>query len=459
MNRDDPFADYDESEATVLKPTPGGGRAGGAPPGEPPATAPASSGAPSARIRLQRQGLNPLENAASELLALVTALKNTHSHADPGALHRQLIREIQEFDTRARQLGVNDDQTLARARYVLCATLDDIILNTPWGQQFGWSKKTLQGTFFRKEWAGDEFFKLLDKLLADPSNHRQLLELMAICLDLGFKGGYRLYDRQGELEALRDKLHRALRSLAGEREAELSPHWRGVQEQRNPVIRHVPLWALAAVVSVLLLVLFLFFNMRLNAVSDPVFTNLQAVRGGDMPTRPEAEDFQPPPPPPPPDDAHQVMRRALLAENCLDTGNVVIGQGEARQVVGSYIRTNVTCSDVLFDTAQWDVKPEFRALLNRVADILRDTLAKAPGQVLITGHTDNVPGRFMSNAELSQRRAESVRQVLVDKLGSAGRFRAEGRGESEPITSNATPEGRASNRRVEILVLYPHFTL
>lgn len=455
MNRDDPFADFDDSEATVLKPTPGGGRAGQPPPNEPPA-APVSSGS---RVQLQRQGLNPLENAASNLLALLTGLKNTHSHADPAGLHRQLIREVQEFDTRARQLGVNDDQTLTRARYVICATLDDIILNTPWGQQFGWSKKTLQGTFFRKEWAGDEFFKLLDKLLSDPSNHRQLLELMAICLDLGFKGGYRLYDRQGDLEARRDKLHRALRSLAGERESDLSPHWRGVEDQRNPVMRHVPLWVLGAVVAVLLLLIFLFLNMRLNAVSDPVFTNLQAVRGGDMPTRPEAEDFQPPPPPPPPEDAHQLLRRELLAENCLDTGNVVIGQGEARQVVGSYIRTNVTCSDVLFDTAQWDVKPEFRALLGRVADVLGETQSRAPGQVLITGHTDNIPGRYMSNAELSQRRAEAVRQVLVDRLGSTGRYRAEGRGDSEPITSNETPEGRAANRRVEILVLYPHIVL
>jgi len=457
VNQDDPFADFDESEATVLKPTPGGGRAhlGQAPVSSSPASVPVSR----RHIHIERQGLNPLENAASALLALVTGLKNTHSHADPASLHAQLIREIQEFDTRARQLGVNDDQVLTRARYVLCATLDDIILNTPWGQQFGWAKKTLQGTFFRKEWAGDEFFKLLDKLLSDPSNHRQLLELMAICLDLGFKGGYRLYDRQGDLEALRDRLHRALRNLAGEREAELSPHWRGVTDQRNPVMRHVPLWVLASVLGGLLLIVFLFFNMSLNAVSDPVFTNLQAVRGGDMPTRPETEDFQPPPPPPPPADAHQTMRRALLSENCLDTGNVVIGQGDARQVVGSYIRTNVTCSDVLFDTAQWEVKPEFRALLTRVADILRETQSQAPGQILITGHTDNVPGRFMSNAELSQRRAESVRQVLVDQLGSPSRFRAEGRGESEPIMGNETPQGRAANRRVEILVLYPHFTL
>lgn len=453
-NPDDPFADFDDSEATVLKPTPGGGRYAGAPPSDTPRP---PSGERST-LPAARQGLNPLETAASSLLALVVGLKNTHSHPDPAGLHRQLIREIQAFEAHARRLGVGDEQTLTRARYALCATLDDIILNTPWGQQFGWSKKTLQGTFFRKEWAGDEFFKLLDKLLADPANHRDLLELMYICLALGFKGGYRLYDRQGELEQRRERLYRALHGLRSENEPALSPHWRGVTDQRNPVMRHVPLWVLAALAAVLLLAIYLFFNLRLNAQSDPVFTGLQAVRG-DLATRPVSEDFRPPEPPPPPDDAHQGLRRELLAENCLDTGNVVIGQGDNRQVVGTFIRTNVNCSEVLFESAQWTVKPEFRQLLERVARILRDTLDRAPGQILITGHTDNIPGRFISNAELSQNRADAVRRVLVEELGSPGRFRAEGRGDREPVASNDTPEGRARNRRVEILVLYPHITI
>ncbi len=454
MNRDDPFADFDDHEATVLKPTPGGGRHGAAP-----ASGRMTPSAPEPSGQLpSRQGLNPLENAASALLALMVGLKNTHSHPDAGGLHQQLIREIQNFEAQARHLGVGDEQTLTRARYVLCATLDDIILNTPWGQQAGWSKKTLQGTFFRKEWAGDEFFKLLDKLLADPANHRDLLELMYLCLALGFKGGYRVYNRQGELEQRRENLHRALRGLRGEFEPTLSPHWRGVTDQRNPVMRSVPLWVLASVAGVLLLTIYLFFNLRINALSDPVFMDLQAVRG-DLASRPVSEDFQPPPPPPPPDDAHENLRQALLAENCLDTGNVVIGEGASRQVVGSFIRTNVNCREVLFDSAQWEVKPEFRQLLGRVARILGDTLERAPGQVLITGHTDSIPGRFISNAELSQNRAEAVRQVLLDQLGSPGRFRAEGRAESQPIASNDTAEGRARNRRVEILVLYPHIVL
>ncbi len=452
MNPDDPFADFQDSESTVLKPTPGGGRLGGSPQRAAPAPPQQHPD------ELPRAGLNRLEAAAAALLALVPGLKNTPTHPDVGGLHQQLIRELQNFDGVARRLGVGDEQTLTRARYVLCATLDDIILNTPWGQRYGWAQRTLQGNFFRKEWAGDEFFKLLDRLLTDPANHRDLLELMYVCLALGFKGGYRLYNRQGELEARRERLYLALRGLRGEASPELAPHWRGVIDKRNPVMRHVPLWALAAVAAAVLLGLYLALSFRLDSQADPVFVKLQAVRGTIAARAPDQE-FKPPPPPPAPVAVHDALRQALVKQPCLSTGNVVTGKGASEHVVGTYIRTNGDCGDIAFASAKWTVKPAFRQLLDTIARLLQPVLAKAPGQILINGYTDNVPGRFMSNVELSQKRAESVRQVLVQRLGSPQRFRAEGHGDSDPIASNATPQGRARNRRVEILVLYPNVLL
>ena len=452
MNHDDPFADFDEGEATILKPIPGGGRRA-------PAASPAQPRATSGPIELpERQGINPLETAAAPLLDLVAGLKNTHSHPDVASLHRQLVQEIQTFDGKARRLGVGDEQTLTRARYVLCATLDDIILNTPWSQQFGWAQKTLQGTFFKKEWAGDEFFKLLDRLMQDPSNNRDLLELMYICLALGFKGGFRVYNRQGELEDRREQVYRALRGLRGDPETELSPHWRGVIDKQNPVVRNVPLWVVLAVSGLLLLLLFIALNLRLNSVADPVFSNLQAVRG-DLPTRPEVI-WNPVKEPDRRDEKvqHQALRQRLLSENCLNTGDVSVGEGAQKKVVGTYISTNPSCGG-LFPSGKWDVDPEFRQLLGRIASILQETVQETGSRILITGHTDNIPGRFISNAELSQKRAESVMQVLVDQMGNPQRFRAEGRGENEPVADNSTPEGRARNRRVVIMILYPHVVI
>jgi type VI secretion system protein ImpK len=454
VNSDDPFADFDTGEVTIMKPIPGGGRLTQAPPASQ-AAQPIARGA--ALDLPEREGLNPLETAAAPLLDLVAGLKNTHSHPDVAGLHRQLVQELQTFESKARKLGAQDEQTLTRARYVICATLDDIILNTPWSQQFGWAKKTLQGTFFKKEWAGDEFFKLLDKLMQDPSNNRDLLELMYICISLGFKGGYRLYDRQSELEDKREQMYRALRGLRGDFEPELSPRWRGVIDRQNPIIRNVPLWVIMAIGALLLLLLFIALNLRLNSVSDPVFADLLAVRG-EIPLRPEAEFFPQPKAPPPPQDEHQTLRERLLSEPCLNIGDVIVGQGAQKQTVGTFISTNPSCGG-LFPSGKWDVDPAFNQLLLRIGTIVRESLSNTASRILVTGHTDNIPGRFISNAELSQRRAEAAMSILSGAAGNPSRFRAEGRGDTEPVADNSTAEGRERNRRVVIMVLYPHVVI
>jgi OOP family OmpA-OmpF porin len=71
---------------------------------------------------------------------------------------------------------------------------------------------------------------------------------------------------------------------------------------------------------------------------------------------------------------------------------------------------------------------------------------------VIEGHTDNVGGE-QYNLQLSQRRAESVRKYLIDNFNIApDRLKAEGFGESRPIASNSTPEGREQNRRVVAVI-------
>ena len=86
---------------------------------------------------------------------------------------------------------------------------------------------------------------------------------------------------------------------------------------------------------------------------------------------------------------------------------------------------------------------------------IADAVQKVKGNVLVTGHSDNRPIatlRFPSNWKLSQARAQEVAEILAAKTGDATRFKAEGRSDTEPVTSNATNEGRAKNRRVEITV-------
>ncbi len=87
-----------------------------------------------------------------------------------------------------------------------------------------------------------------------------------------------------------------------------------------------------------------------------------------------------------------------------------------------------------------------------VLEAVGNALNRLPGQVLITGHTDNIPIRsllFPSNWALSKRRAEAVRDILA-RFVPPQRLSAEPRADSEPLVANDTPEHRALNRRVEI---------
>ena len=103
---------------------------------------------------------------------------------------------------------------------------------------------------------------------------------------------------------------------------------------------------------------------------------------------------------------------------------------------------------VTFDTASAEIKPQFSRPLTQVAQ----TLNQYPESYIdVVGHTDS-RGSDAYNQQLSEARASSVRRALVQRSVSAARIVAYGKGESEPIASNASREGQALNRRVEILI-------
>lgn len=120
--------------------------------------------------------------------------------------------------------------------------------------------------------------------------------------------------------------------------------------------------------------------------------------------------------------------------------------GSAVNAVGCPKGEKVTIAlRVEFDTSKWIVKPEYDEQLKKVSDFLK-TYPEAKAE--IEGHTDNM-GSADSNKALSQRRADAVRQALIDRFGADGaRLTAAGYGPDRPLTGNDTAAGRAQNRRV-----------
>lgn len=105
--------------------------------------------------------------------------------------------------------------------------------------------------------------------------------------------------------------------------------------------------------------------------------------------------------------------------------------------------------DILFATDSAKLNPSIRADLR----VLASHLNKYPdSSVQVIGHTDN-EGAASYNLNLSRQRAASVTQVLLNQGVSPYRVTSIGRGEDQPVASNLTPEGRAQNRRVEIIIV------
>lgn len=111
--------------------------------------------------------------------------------------------------------------------------------------------------------------------------------------------------------------------------------------------------------------------------------------------------------------------------------------------------THVTfLADVLFDFDRSVLKPAGKTQLDNLIDQIRGLDVEV---VIVIGHADWI-GTDAYNQKLSERRANAVKSYLVSQGVAAGKVRAEGRGESEPVVSNETAAGRARNRRVEVTI-------
>lgn len=108
-------------------------------------------------------------------------------------------------------------------------------------------------------------------------------------------------------------------------------------------------------------------------------------------------------------------------------------------------------SDISFDTGRYDIKPNMRPVLDRLAGSLNQHTVTT---VSIIGHTDST-GSDAVNNPLSVNRAAATRDYLVARGVSGGRISIDGRGAREPVADNGSASGRAMNRRVEIFIAEP----
>ena len=439
MSNDNPFFDNPDADvdSTVIRPTPGGASpqpAASVPPvGQVPKPAYGQAGDYAVEL-----GLNPLVAAASPLLSLIGNLRNSASHRNVEGLREQVEQELHRFEANA--VAHTDRETVHAARYCLCCVLDETVLNTPWGSQSRWSERSLLVSFHQESWGGEKFFVILERLMKDPARHLDMLELMYVCLSMGFEGKYRVLETgRRSLEQTKETLFQLIRKQKGTTEPELSPHWQGVTTVSHKIRDYIPVWVIALVTGALLLITYFVFSLVINQASSPVFNHLAAV-GREEPPAMVVEAAVPPP---------------VIENDLYDRVSTFLAE-EIAQGLLEVIDTDRSViirlrNQGLFSSGSAAVNPAFRPLLERIADALSLT----EGEITIAGHSDNVPIhtlKFPSNWHLSKARADSVTEVIDQSSIIPKAIIAEGRADSEPLVSNDTAANRAINRRVEIIL-------
>jgi outer membrane protein OmpA-like peptidoglycan-associated protein len=102
-----------------------------------------------------------------------------------------------------------------------------------------------------------------------------------------------------------------------------------------------------------------------------------------------------------------------------------------------------------FETGKSEIKPESKPVIDQMVEMMKQN---PDLKISIEGHTDNV-GTEKSNQTLSESRAKALMNALVSKSVAASRLKSKGWGQTKPIADNTTEEGKAKNRRVEIVKL------
>ncbi len=387
---------------------------------------------------------NPLVAAAANLLILFGRLRTGMVEMDAVPLVDHVTREIDQFERNAVAAGVDAHEALV-AKYALCGTADDIVQNLPGADRGLWIQYSMVARFFQKRDSGVGFFQEAEKAMQAPGQHWHLLELMLICLSLGFEGQYRtLPNGAVELARIRSAIYETLRRVTPRPDEDISVKWLPVILGGKRRFGAVPVWAVAGLAAVALVAFFAALGTLIYRDGAEVVARLNAMH----PTNPALdriaiERVAPGPVFVATSTQLERVQAALAAE--IDQGQVSVG------TKGEFIYVRVG-NLLLFESGQATVKADFVPLAGRIAE----TLNAEGGLVKVVGFTDSIQpsgrGRYKTNLDLSVARAEGVRDLLAGLLSDPMRLEVEGRGAADPIGDNGTAAGQALNRRVEIML-------
>lgn len=404
----------------------------------------------------RRPSSNSLFEAFGELLDFIPELARAEPPTDPEALRVKLHDRLVATRDRAREFSIEANRA-DQAAWFIAALADDLAINTPWGQQSEWPHSNLV-FLLQGRGGGDtgtKFFRDLEELRRYRGRDPEMLELAYVCLNLGFQGMHRQSDDKpsAQLQQLIGEIMRELRS-DGPQTLPLSSNWQGADAPDQPRRATVPLWVFGLGAITFLVALHAGLGIVLNRAAagvEDVANLVPPIKRAEL-VRTIAD-----PRGSPPSIGGDIPEIDLLSEfieRSKEFGGVLDVERSSESALATRIVLQATRPE-LFGSGKAKLNKRHEALISHMAGLILE-YELLIAQVTVQGHTDGAPVQrsnpFSSNQRLSEGRAIAVRELLLQSGVPENFVAAEGRGSSQPIDTNKTAQGRARNRRVEIIL-------
>jgi type VI secretion system protein ImpK len=183
---------------------------------------------------------NDLVTFAGPIFDLVLRLK-AGIVAPSNELRPKVASLLDDFVRRAERYKFNH-KIVSVAKFALASFIDETMLTNNFPLRSEWERNPLQLEYFGEQLAGNKFFEKLESMLQQPEVTQDAIEIYYLCMLLGFKGRYGVYEQE-KLLAIMQSTANVLVKVGKMKSVELSPHWLVSDQPKPPEKRGLPLWA------------------------------------------------------------------------------------------------------------------------------------------------------------------------------------------------------------------------
>lgn len=217
---------------------------------------------------------NPFITASTPLFEAILEIDKNGLNSKVDEIRDEFISRINSFNEKCVENKLENMEVLV-ARYILCTFIDEK-LNEKLSDNDNWFNRSLLSIFHNETYGGENFFHLLDKFLKTPAKYINILELMYICLSLGFLGRYRVINKgEMEINSIKDGLYRQIKIVQG-REPLTFYEKAEPSQNRFKLFNKISYPILIFSIATLIILIYIFLSFKLyersNNISEKINT-------------------------------------------------------------------------------------------------------------------------------------------------------------------------------------------